>query len=107
MTEQPTNAEIARRLDEAIRAVERLATTLEASYVRKEVYEAKHEALRREQEASVKDVADDVAEIKRGRTEDANRWKQAMFAIGCAILMLLIQGALTVSNFMARTTGGN
>lgn len=104
---EPSNAEIARRLDETTRAVERLAATLEAKYVRREVYEAKHEALRSEYRASVKDVADDVAEIKRVRDEDANRWKQFMFALGCSILLLLVQGALTVSNFMARTSGGN
>lgn len=106
MTDQPTNAEIARRLDEAITQVRQLTATLESSYVRKDVYEARHEAIRREHAAGVKEVADDVAEIKRQRQDDANRWKQAMFTIGCAIILLLIQGALTVSNFMARTSGG-
>jgi hypothetical protein len=106
VTDQPTNAEIARRLDEAIRAVERLATTLESSYVRKEVYEARHEAIRREHAAGVKEVADDVADLKRQQQDNANRWKQFAFALSCAIILLLIQGALSVANFMARTSGG-
>lgn len=101
----PSAAELLRRLEDVVRSVERLASTMEASYVRKEVYEAKHEALRREVHSSVKDVADDVAEVKRLREKDADRWKQAMFTIGIAIVLLLIQGALTVSNFMARTGG--
>ena len=106
MTDQPSNAEIARRLDETTRTVERLALTLEASYVRKDVYDARHEALRREQDGKVKEVAEDVAEVKRERQKDADRWKQFVFALGCSILLLLIQGAITVSNFMARTSGG-
>jgi len=104
---EPTNAEIARRLDEAVKAVERLTSTLETSYVRKEVYEAKHEALRNSMLMQIKDVSDDVVELKGQRQKDADRWKQFAFALGLAILMLLIQGAITVSNFMSRTTGGN
>lgn len=106
MTDQPTNAEIARRLDETVTQVRQIAATLEASYVRKDVYDARHEAIRREHAARVREVADDVAELKKLRHEDANRWKQFAFALGLAILMVLIQGALTVSNFMARTSGG-
>jgi phage host-nuclease inhibitor protein Gam len=101
----PSAAELLRRIEDVVRSVERLASTMEASYVRREVYEAKHEALRREVHSSVKDVADDIADAKRLREKDADRWKQAMFTIGIAIVLLLIQGALTVSNFMARTGG--
>lgn len=88
-----------------MRSVERLASTMEASYVRREVYEAKHESLRRELQDKVKVVADDVADDRRLREKDADRWKQAMFAIGIAIVLLLVQGALSVSNYMARTGG--
>jgi phage host-nuclease inhibitor protein Gam len=101
----PSASELLRRIEDVVRSVERLASTMEASYVRREVYEAKHEALRREVHSSVKDVADDIAEAKRLREKDADRWKQAMFTIGVAIVLLLIQGALTVSNFMARVGG--
>ncbi len=99
----PTTAELVRRIEDLVRMVDRLATTLEASYVRKEVYEAKHQALRNEQRASVKEVADDVADIKRIRERDSDRWKQAMFAIGVQIVMLLIVGAVAVSNFVSRS----
>lgn len=105
MTEGTSTAELVRRIEEVIRSVERLAATLEASYVRKEVYEARHEALRNEVRASIKDVDDDVADIKRVREKDADRWKQAMFAIGVNVVALLILGAFAVSNFMARTGG--
>jgi hypothetical protein len=103
LTTDPTNAELVRRLEEVVRSVERLASTMEASYVRKEVYEAKHEALRREQAAAIREVADDVVDIKRIREKDGDRWKQAMFAIGVQVVVLLIVGAFAVSNFMART----
>lgn len=101
----PSAAELLRRIEDVVRSVERLASTMEASYVRREVYEAKHEALRRELHSSVKDVADDVADAKRLREKDADRWKQAMFSIGLLVVGLLITGAFTVSNFMARAGG--
>jgi hypothetical protein len=48
MTDDPSMAELVRRIEEVVRTQERLSFTLESSYVRKEVYEARHEALRRE-----------------------------------------------------------
>ena len=101
----PSAAELVRRIEDVVRSVERLHSTLEASYVRKEVYEAKHEGLRREMSASIKDVADDVAEARRIREKESDRWKQAMFAIGIQIVALLIVGGIAVSNFMARSGG--
>lgn len=101
----PSASELLRRIEDVVRSVERLASTMEASYVRREVYEAKHEALRNEVKSSIKDVADDVADAKRLREKDADRWKQAMFSIGLVIVGLLITGAFTVSNFMARAGG--
>lgn len=98
----PTLAEVVRRLEDVARSVERVAATMEASYVRKEVYEAKHESLRSEMRSAVKDVADDVSDIKRVREKDSDRWKQAMFTTGVNLLMLLIIAAISVSNFMAR-----
>lgn len=103
MTSDPTNAELVRRLEDVVRSVERLASTMEASYVRKEVYEAKHDAMRRETSAAIKEVADDVGDIKRIREKDTDRWKQAMFAIGVNIVLALIVGAFAVSNFMSRS----
>lgn len=101
----PSASELLRRIEDVVRSVERLASTMEASYVRREVYEAKHEALRNEVKSSIKDVADDVADAKRLREKDADRWKQAMFSIGLVIVGLLITGAFTVSNFMAQAGG--
>lgn len=101
----PSAAELLRRIEDVVRSVERLASTMEASYVRREVYEAKHEALRNEIRNAINDVADDVADAKRIREKDADRWKQAMFSIGLVIVGLLITGAFTVSNFMARAGG--
>lgn len=101
----PSAAELLRRIEDVVRSVERLASTMEASYVRREVYEAKHEALRRELDSKVKDVADDVADAKRLREKDSDRWKQAMFSIGLIVVGLLISGALSVFNFIARSGG--
>lgn len=79
--------------------------TYHRTFVPRETYEAKHEALRSQQAAAIKEVADDVNEMKQARVKDADRWKQAMFAIGAQILLLLMVGAFAVSNFMARAGG--
>lgn len=105
MPDEPTLGEVMRQVRDLVQQVRDLVQEVRADYVRKDLYDARHEALRRQQEAAIKEVADDVAEVKKGREKDADRWKQAMFTIGVAILLLLIQGALTVSNFMARTGG--
>lgn len=101
----PSGAELLRRIEDVVRTVESLASRMEAKYVPREVYEAKHEALRNEVKRSVGDISEDVTDIKRLREKDADRWKQAMFTIGIAIVLLLIQGGLTVSNYLARTGG--
>lgn len=102
---EPGAYELVRRIEEVVRSVERLAATMEASYVRKEVYDAKHEALRREVKSGIDDVKTDVSEINRQREKDSDRWKQAMFAIGVQVVVLLIVAAFAVSNFMARQGG--
>ena len=101
MTE-PSSAEILRRLEEVVRSVERLASTMEANYVRREVYEAKHEHLRTSLQADVKDVRDDVEDIKRLREKDGDRWKQLAFTVGGSLLLMLVTAAFAISNFMAR-----
>ena len=105
MTEPPSCAELVRRIEDVVRSVERLTSTMEASYVRKEVYDARHESLRNELRGAVKDVADDVREINRVREKDAYRWKQLMFSVGLLVIGLVITGAFAVSNFMARVGG--
>lgn len=102
----PTPAELVRRLEDAVSAIRDLTAKVEQGYVRKDLYEARHEGLRREIQADVKDVRDDIAEIKADRKQNADRWKQAMFAVGIQLVLMLIVGAVAVSNFMARSAGG-
>ena len=112
MTDDRTMGEVVRQLEQISQQQRDILSeirsdreTYHRTFVPRETYEAKHEALRAQQAAAIKEVADDVTEIKQARVKDADRWKQAMFTIGIAIVLLLIQGALTVSNFMARTGG--
>lgn len=112
MTDDRTMGEVVRQLEQISQQQRDILSeirsdreTYHRTFVPRETYEARHEALRRELHSSVKEVSDDVTEIKQARIKDADRWKQAMFTLGIAIVLLLIQGALTVSNFMARTGG--
>lgn len=102
---EPSNAEIARRLDETAGRLDAIARDLATSYVRKDVYESDQRALRAEMAAGVKDVRDDVDEIKKQRTDDANRWKQAMFGLGVSLLLLVVSGVIQVIQFMAQVAG--
>lgn len=103
-----TSAEIMRRVEELVRSVERLASTMEASYVRKEVYEAKHEALRAATDARIKDLEGDVADLEHKRDEDKkvqeaarrdadNRLKQLAFTVAGSVLASIVVGALAVA----------
>lgn len=104
MTE-PSTAELLRRLEDVVKSVERLSTTMEASYVRRDVYEARHEALRSRVDSEIKDIEDDVAAQRAKLEKGEDRWKQAMFTFGGSLLLMLIPAAFAVSNFLARTGG--
>ena len=86
----PTPGEILRRLDEVTRSVERLASTLESSYVRREVYDAKHEALRAYTDSKAKELADDIADLNRHRSSEQAFRRQivAGAAVGAILLIL-------------------
>ena len=98
----PSIAELVRRLEDTSRAIERVATTLESSYVRREVYEAKHEALRAQQQQSIKEVADDVRDLQEARKTDAAFRRQIMAGAAVGLILLLINLVLATSNVMAR-----
>lgn len=109
----PTVSEIVRRLDEVTRSVERVASTLEASYVRREVYEARHEALKqagaREDQAlksyfeqEIRDIRGDVTRIEDARKSDQQFRRQIMAGAAVGLILLLINLVLATSNFIAR-----
>jgi len=93
----PTPAEIMLRLDhitqqllQVVGSVDRLTTRMEESYVRKDVYEAKHTALRADLTARDADIERDIAELKEDRKDDDKHRRQTWTAIGLTVLGVII-----------------
>jgi hypothetical protein len=101
----PTIAEVVRRLDDVTRSVERVAATLESSYVRREVYEAKHEALRSWARQEFNDVRGDITRIEEARKADQAFRRQIMAGASIGLILLLVNLVLATSNFIARAGG--
>ncbi|MGZ4520299.1 MAG: hypothetical protein ACXVXP_09730 [Mycobacteriaceae bacterium] len=101
MTE-PSTGELVRRLDEVARSIERVASTLESSYVRREVYEAKHEALRAWARQEFADVRADVARIEADRSSDKAFRRQITVAISSGFVLMILNLLMAASNFLAR-----
>ena len=99
----PTPAEIMLRLDhitaqlaQVVGSVDRLTTRMEQSYVRKDVYEARHSALRADMTARSTEIERDVEELKSDRKDDAKHRRQMWTAIGLAFLGMLLSILSTV-----------
>jgi hypothetical protein len=95
-----------RRLDEIARSIERVMLTLETSYVRRDVYEAKHEAVRNELNGKVQDIYADLSDIKETRKADLAFRRQILAGASVGIILLLINLVIATSNFIARTAAG-
>ena len=100
MPDDPTLGEIMRRLEELARSMQQLASTLESSYVRREVYEAKHQALYSYVDAKTKENTDDIADLKRQRQEGQAFRRQiiagvSVLAIGMVLNLLLVINQIT------------
>lgn len=98
----PSVPEIVRRIDELTRSLERIAATLESSYVRREVYEAKHEALRAYQDRETKELRGDIRELQDARKADAQFRRQIMAGAAVGLILLMVNLVLATSNFIAR-----
>lgn len=99
---EPTNVEIVRRLDEVGRSIERLASTLERSYIRMDVYEVRHEALKSSLNARLNDLHDDIVEVKAARVAEQGYRRQILAGIAVLAVGILINLALATSNLIAR-----
>ena len=93
----PTPAEIMLRLDhitqqlsQVVGSVDRLTTRMEESYVRKDVYEAKHTALRADLTARDQEMERDIAELRNDRKDDDKHRRQTWTAIGLTVLGVII-----------------
>lgn len=98
----PTIAELVRRLDDVTRSVERVASTLEASYVRREVYDAKHEALKSRTDRDVNELRADIKRIEEERKADQAFRRQVMAGAAVGLILLMVNLVLATSNFIAR-----
>lgn len=116
--------EVVRRLDEITRSVDRLVHTMEQSYVRRDVYDARHDALRSSVNGQVRDardlfsirmnaiesalngqmagIRDDVSEIKKARDGELAFKRQILAGFALIVISTLITGAIALSNFVAR-----
>lgn len=79
----PSPTELLRRIEDLAKAMERIAATLEQSYVRKDVYDAQRAGDITSAKADVKDVADDVRDLK-AKAEKADTFRRQIIA-GAAI----------------------
>jgi hypothetical protein len=94
---EPTNAEVMRRLEEVTRTVERLASTLETAYVRKDVYDARHEALRRETDQRFKELEDDLSAIRKEAEAQKSFRRQVGGGVLVGLLLLVAQIILVIT----------
>lgn len=98
----PTVPELMRRLEEVARSVERLVRTMETSYIRRDVYEAKHESIRAEFNGKVQDIYGDLQDMKEARQQDLAFRRQIMAGASVGIILLLVNLVIATSNFIAR-----
>lgn len=104
----PSTAEIVRRIEELVRSVERLASTLETNYVRKDTHEASQrlmearmESQRHAAERATQAVADDAADLKRDRERDADWRRQLTAGLLTTALASLSGVAIAIFNLVA------
>src|SRR5690606_31951274 len=104
---------ITQQLSQVVGSVDRLTTRMEESYVRKDVYLAKHEALRadttaraegieRAQVATTKEIRDDIKELQDSRKDDEKHRRQQWAAISLLVLSLI--GTILVSMLQGGAT---
>lgn len=103
MPDDPTPGEIMRRLDELGRTMQQLAATLESSYVRREVYDAKHQALYSYVDAKVKENTDDIADLNRHRQSDQSFRRQIITGAAVGAILLVLNLLFAINGF----TGGS
>lgn len=106
MPETTTLPEVVRRLDDVARSVERLVATLEQSYVRRDVYDARHDALKREVNGQVRELSADIAEIKEARKADQAFKRQMLASMAVVIVGVIINLVMAVANTIARSALG-
>ena len=82
----PTPAELVRRIEDIANSIERLTSTLEQSYVRKDVYVAQREGDLASLRGEVKDVADDARDLK-SKAERSETFRRQILA-GAAVAFL-------------------
>lgn len=96
----PTVPELVRRLDEIARSIERVIRTLETSYVRRDVYDAKHEAIRNEFNGKVQDLYAEIKDMKDARQQDVTFKRQIMAGAAVGIILILVNLAIATSNLV-------
>lgn len=102
MTDEPSGAELVRRIEEVVRAVERLSSNLESSYLRKDVYDARHTSLRREIDQQILEVRGDVSDLQEAQKEQARFRRQVLAAVLAGLVLMVVQIVVV----LAKVPGG-
>lgn len=87
----PSIPELVRRLDDITRVIERVTSTLESSYLRKDVYDARHTALRREVEQKFTEVEGDVDDLRQLAREQAAFRRQILAGAIVGLILMVAQ----------------
>lgn len=102
----PTLPELMRRLDEVSRRMEHLGRTMETSYVRRDVYEAKHDALKAEVAGKITELSGDLIDLRNARDKDQAYRRQIMAGAAVGLILLLVNLAIATSNFVSMGGAG-
>ena len=108
MSEPPTNAELGRRMDLLSEQIQALIVEIRSdraivdnTYVRKDVWSAQHEALKRD----IREVADDLEDQKKMQQDKEKSWRNLRNQmIGGLILLAipsLVSALIAINGFVA------
>lgn len=100
---EPSPLELLRRIEELTRSLERVTNTLESSYVRKDVYEARHDALRREIRQEQAEIRGDVSELQDAQKAQVAFRRQVLAGVLVGLVLILAQIVLVLT----RIPGGS
>lgn len=95
MTAEPTLGEVVRHLNEIVTRVDRLSQSLEANYVRKDLYDARHIHLNRRVDDLEKDREADKAEVAEDKKARLAFQRQIVAGLIVGTLLMVAQLVIT------------
>lgn len=109
MTEDPTNSEVMRRLDDLVARLERLAQSLDEGYVRKDVQEARELATAMQLKGHEDELhmlhrrLDMMVNVRDKERDDRDRLRQSDRRLFYALTLSVLVGPLLVALLLHAT----